>query len=698
MRSKLFVATITLLTLLLIGPNKPNQAALAQSTIQELIITEVDTTEFPQINLQFRTLDGDNLPARNVQLSLFEISENNQVISPENLTQTEEGIWVHFIIDAGVWLTPANLENARTAITDFVQTTPWMKEDLDRVALTIASFEGEPVRIDFTGTGRELLPTLEAYSRPPIPTRTVEDDDGNTTTEPIAVLSNMIPVVRDVMDEMAVKTEAANQAKFVVLISSGLESGANAISTLAEQAVEQNIPIYTLGLRGDQAGPLRNLATQSNGRFVLYSSATGGDTLFSELVSFREQHLLTYRSQVNEPGNQTVELIANVSETGRIVRRTAYNIEVNPPRVLISSPQAGQTIDRESSDYIEDRAAISPTTTLVVANVVFPDGHLRRLNFARLLVDGREVERLTRPSPTSDLEFTWDIRQIQQDGITELQLEVEIQDELGFTVSSQPVQARVNVMVPPPPTPTPEPVIGPDGTTITVFPTATPIVCVSPDPVCDWVERPIRANPISFVSLGIALFSLLFAGVVYFNRDKPAMQSLRNTAVDFATRVFGKGSVAKAYLEILEGDVNINKRIEIYGETPIGRSRQFADVIFQQYNEKSPISRLHCTIIDQEDHFLIRDESSAHGTFLNGRKLIPLEEVPLTDGDEIELAHVERGGVRLLFHVIPDEEEEMPPTRNMRPPDFYEDIHNDGNIHNNDDDDPDDLPYQERNY
>ena len=691
MRSKLFIAAITLLTLLFLGHNKPNQTAIAQSTIQELLITKVDTTEFPQINLQFRALDGSNLPASNVQLSLFEISENNQIISPENLTQTEEGVWVHFVVDAGVWLTPANLNNARTAITNFVQTTPWMKEDLDRVALTIASFEGEPERVDFTGNGRDLLPTLEAYSRPAVPTRTVVDEDGNTTTEPITVLSNMIPVVRDVMDEMAAKTEATNQAKVIVLISSGLESGTNVASSLAEQAVEQNIPIYVLGLRGDQAQPLQNLATQSGGRFALYNSATAGDSLFSEIVSFRQQHRLTYRSQANESGSQAIELIANVSDAGRIVRRTTYNIEVNPPRVLISSPQPGQTIDREAPAYTEDRAAIVPTTTPVVANVVFTDGHLRRLNFARLLVNGREESRLTRPNPNDALEFTWDIRQVQQDGLTELQLEIEIQDELGFIVASQPIQARVNVIVPPPPptpTPGPTPPVPPQ-------PTATPIICLSPDPVCEWLERPIRANPISFASLGIALFSLLFAGVVYFNRDKPGIQSLRNTAVDFATRVFGKGSVAKAYLEILEGDVNINKRIEIYGETPIGRSRQYADLLFQQHAEKSPISRLHCTIIDQEDHFLIRDESSAHGTFLNGRKLAPLDEVRLNDGDEIELAHVERGGVRLLFHLAPDEDEEMPPTRNMRSPDFSEDIHNGGDAYNND---PDDLPYQERNY
>ena len=90
-------------------------------------------------------------------------------------------------------------------------------------------------------------------------------------------------------------------------------------------------------------------------------------------------------------------------------------------------------------------------------------------------------------------------------------------------------------------------------------------------------------------------------------------------------------------------------KIDIYGTTPIGRSKKYADLVFHAGEENSPVSNLHCTILDEEDMFYIRDEQSTWGTFLNHNKLSPLEKYQLHDGDEIDLAPVERGGVKLKF-------------------------------------------------
>jgi predicted component of type VI protein secretion system len=113
-------------------------------------------------------------------------------------------------------------------------------------------------------------------------------------------------------------------------------------------------------------------------------------------------------------------------------------------------------------------------------------------------------------------------------------------------------------------------------------------------------------------------------------------------------------STPKAYLVVLEGDVNVGRSLEIYGDTPIGRSKQYAELLFQQNDEQSPISRLHCTIVDEESHFTLRDEDSANGTYLNSVRLEPLVAEELHDGDEIELSQVERGGVKLLFQIAQD--------------------------------------------
>jgi pSer/pThr/pTyr-binding forkhead associated (FHA) protein len=119
--------------------------------------------------------------------------------------------------------------------------------------------------------------------------------------------------------------------------------------------------------------------------------------------------------------------------------------------------------------------------------------------------------------------------------------------------------------------------------------------------------------------------------------------------VDRLTRRYQRQTEVKAYLIVLAGDMSEGKHLEIYGTTTIGRSNEDADLAFQQHTENSPISRRQCTILDEEDHFKIRDEDSANGTYLNGVRLPPMEPRELYDGDEIELARVERGGVRLQF-------------------------------------------------
>ena len=57
-------------------------------------------------------------------------------------------------------------------------------------------------------------------------------------------------------------------------------------------------------------------------------------------------------------------------------------------------------------------------------------------------------------------------------------------------------------------------------------------------------------------------------------------------------------------------------------------------------------------LVDEEDAFLIRAEQSTWGTFLNHNRLSPLEKYRLQDGDEIDLAPIERGGIKLKFTML----------------------------------------------
>jgi hypothetical protein len=97
--------------------------------------------------------------------------------------------------------------------------------------------------------------------------------------------------------------------------------------------------------------------------------------------------------------------------------------------------------------------------------------------------------------------------------------------------------------------------------------------------------------------------------------------------------------------------VALNRQIEfpLAKELNIGRldaaSATFPDLDLTSYGglEKG-ISRRHAKITRQGEEVLIEDLGSVNGTLLNGKRLTPYLQHPLTSGDEIQLG-------KLVVHV-----------------------------------------------
>ncbi|MBI4771118.1 MAG: FHA domain-containing protein [Chloroflexi bacterium] len=111
-----------------------------------------------------------------------------------------------------------------------------------------------------------------------------------------------------------------------------------------------------------------------------------------------------------------------------------------------------------------------------------------------------------------------------------------------------------------------------------------------------------------------------------------------------------------AFITPLAGvDASLKKQIPLYGTTHIGRDRRISEIVLHADEETSPISGLHCTILEEDGAFRIRDEESTNGTYLNDMLLTP-ETKQLIDGDVIELGQVARGGIRLQFSIpVPED-------------------------------------------
>lgn len=630
----------------------------AQVVGGDIAITEIDTSAFPDIQTRFRLLDSTGYPVSGVTAMALEVRENGQTVAPDlwQLRELEDGVGVrvHFVLDAGLRVTndgTSTNEQWRQAVnltTGFLQSV--MIENLDTVAITAVERTGSRSIIDFTGDSAEAQAALAAYS-PPGGVVFVSPDPEGTPVPPAGSYSNPLEAIGNLLPVMANDPEAQAGPQVIVLITPGIEQGGNQTEEVANQAQDFGIPIYTILTRTD---PTRaELTTLSDTSGGVYAAATANNTqavdeLYRHLAGQRRQYVIVHRSRLSQAGAHQLEV---VWDTGGNVLSDQAGFELAElvaPRVIIETPEAGATITRQATEYVSDTSGVEPTEQTVTATIIFPDGHERSLVSAQLMVDGAPVGALQR-NPETRVQFSWDLRGITTEGTTSFSLQVEVRDELGLTATSPATMVAVTLIVPAPP---------PTAPSFLVTPTPTPLPCYSPDPLCSKVERPLRENlssVTSVVSMAIAVAALIFAGVVWLNRGKviEAGGRVGGAVTNFVERVTGRRvqAAAKAYLVVLEGDTNVGRSLEVYGDTPLGRSKQYAQLLFQQNDEDSPISRLHCTLLDEEDHFSLRDEDSANGTYLNGLRLEPLVEELLHDGDEIELAQVERGGVKLLFQL-----------------------------------------------
>ncbi|MEV6303385.1 FHA domain-containing protein [Actinoplanes sp. NPDC051861] len=99
----------------------------------------------------------------------------------------------------------------------------------------------------------------------------------------------------------------------------------------------------------------------------------------------------------------------------------------------------------------------------------------------------------------------------------------------------------------------------------------------------------------------------------------------------------------QAWLEFISGDQLGNRVLLRSDFTLIGRD-QACDIRLAE----AEVSRRHAGIRRQGTSYLIRDLHSTNGTFVNGRRLVPDEDVVLTHGDEMSAG---TSLVRFLEHL-----------------------------------------------
>ena len=589
-------------------------AVASQGEVEVFAITEVNTGAFPLVRLQVAARDKSGASLDLLSETSMQVLEDGVELPIVSVEPVEAGIRLAFVIDPGdgVLHTGVSLasvyETAQEHIQTFILGRPWMASGVDQVTILVQEGTSTVILAPMTDDPQEIGEKLTEYIPPPDYGFSRSPEYGDFTR---AALEHGL-------DELLYSAGGEFMPQALVIFTPGVRAD---LADVAERAIEAGIPIHVILTRPQETHywdeALRPLAEVTGGKFIAIYESEGLEQLFEFLTAPKGEYVVSYRSTSSSPNIR--EVVVGLNRAGQHFQAVGqYSVELENPQVNIVSPNTGSQITRQGQKDIETPAEAAPTFIIVEAVVSWGDEYPREIRQSRLLVD--DVTIAQSKMVDERVEFTWDIRSYQTEGQVPAELLVQVEDELGMQGISSPVTIGIEYVPPP-----------------------------------DTGFTPSESTLV-YVALGIALVAVALGIFLFFNRSRlvPAIQHAGENIIDFVERVTGRRTalVARAYLVPLEGfDKPPSKPYEIYGTTAIGRSRRHADLLFHINDEDSAISRLHCTILDEDDHFAIRDEDSTNGTLVNDEKLSPLEPLMLQDGDVIDVAPLERGGLRFLFQL-----------------------------------------------
>jgi hypothetical protein len=414
-----------------------------------------------------------------------------------------------------------------------------------------------------------------------------------------------------------------------------------------ENANQSGIPVHTVLLGAkDTAGSLGKLALGTQAGTGTISLEDIND-LFETLETQRiqNQYELSYRSKVDQPGEHELVVVVDgvPSKTAR------FSLEqLESPQVQITVPSPDTLVTRTETSAGQDPGTVQPTEETIRAEIHWPDGHPRKIVKTGLVVNGKSLDVtpviLDNEKDPVILEFTWDLREENTPGETPISIIVEAEDELGLKGSSDSMPVVVNYVL-----------FVVDDNCPSLISDNIPALCSNYNLVI----------PVGSLIIALSAVLVMF---VYMRRNPRVqaqvkqrletmmtnMRSPRTDAGHLGTRLVESAEAAKATLEIMGGNSGTSQNLfRINGTTTMGRSRDYAELVFQSDQpDRSPISRLHCTIVEKGDFFELRDEGSANGTFLNGNRIRSGELHRLSNGDTIEIARLEDGGLKLKFQSV----------------------------------------------
>jgi hypothetical protein len=581
-------------------------------------ISPPDTSEFPLMTVYFDTTERDG----SVITDLLE----------DRVKLKEDGVEQEFLdfkaLTPGIQLVMALNISAPFAIQDISGKSrfnyiteallDWANESPPSSPDDLSLITNDGIELTHLDDKEEFITALEEYS-----------PDLRETEPDFNVLARAIEIASDPVDQLGMK-------RVVLLFTPPTTpAGAAAIESLVSRAKDSQVMVHTILVSSPAfftstgAEVLKNLTAETNGTFSTFSGDEPLPDFVSLFAPLRSTYLINYQSQIVTSGSHTLELTIS-SDLGESKGQREFFLDVQPPNpIFISPPRIITRKMVQTGSDTSSTADFEPGSITLGLIVEFPDRHPRELEEVIFRVDGEVVSRLT-TEPYDH--FVWDLSGYENSAVH--YLTIEAVDLLGL--SKQSIQTPVEVIIDIPP------------------PSISTILADN---------APAFAGLALVLILGILLFILISRGTIkpefkfglnrFFRNGGQGQNNTSQLKKINQNGEFVSGSGSPDSLE--------TKKQKSFRLVPI------SDVLQQQVpvpirgweddvilgNDPSPgiiniphpsVAKQHARITIQPDgEFVITDEGSPAGTWINYKQILPNKPHPLKDGDII---HIGEAGFR----------------------------------------------------
>lgn len=365
------------------------------------------------------------------------------------------------------------------------------------------------------------------------------------------------------------------------------------------------------------AEQLKKMAEETGGEMFTFSGDESIPDLENIFRRLRGTYLVSYQSEMNRSSSQQIQ--AQIEYDDQILSTTTdFDFAIQPPNPILISPPPEvhrKSPQPEGENYILEEYL--PKSLDIQVIIEFPDGLERPLKHTILKVDGQVEDTNTREPFTR---FTWDLSKYQNTGVHYLTIKVE--DQIGLSKTS--IQTPIKVII------------------------SQPELKIS---------SLIKDHTGAFwgllgiiMGVGILLILILTGRIhprevigkrrTYPDIDHDPSSAAWETYQDKSDQPGKDQASPSAYL-IPEGEPAGNlfqHRLPIYDqEVTIGNEPASSTISIKDPS----VSTQHAQLIRlSQENYLLKDEGSLTGTWINYNQIIPDDPRNIRDGDLLHIGQV----------------------------------------------------------